>query len=129
MIQSQSIHHVSISVTDLQKAKSFYKDVFGLEEIQRPNFDFPGAWFQIGSQQLHLIVHPNTRTLRGSNQVNSRDGHFAVRVKDYHETIRHLEKLRIPYKENPKSITGWPQIYCCDPDGNVIEMNVEPKGL
>ena len=37
----QAIHHVSLSVSDLERARAFYKDVLGLREIPRPPFDFP----------------------------------------------------------------------------------------
>ncbi|WP_218244066.1 VOC family protein, partial [Pseudomonas sp. 2995-3] len=58
LIEIKELHHVSISVTDLDKAKHFYSDVLGFQEIERPDFDFPGAWYSLGSQQLHLIVYP-----------------------------------------------------------------------
>ena len=32
------------SVDDIAKAKAFYADVLGLENGERPNFSFPGAW-------------------------------------------------------------------------------------
>ncbi|MFC4770267.1 VOC family protein [Effusibacillus consociatus] len=125
MIECHSIHHISIVVTDLERAKSFYRDVLGLREIPRPNFDFPGAWFEIGNQQLHVIVHPPSQTLRTEGGIDSRDGHFAIRVTSYEQTLRHLEKLNVPHKAKPDSITGWAQIFCCDPDGNIIELNAE----
>lgn len=40
--------HVSVTVTDLDKAKAFYGDVLGLKEIPRPDFRFPGVWYSLG---------------------------------------------------------------------------------
>ncbi len=34
----------------------YYVDALGLERVPRPStFDTPGAWLQVGEQQLHLI--------------------------------------------------------------------------
>jgi catechol 2,3-dioxygenase-like lactoylglutathione lyase family enzyme len=129
LIKVESIHHVSLSVTDLQKAKHFYGTMLGLQELERPNFDFPGAWYQVGDQQLHLIVHLDSSTLRTDQNINSRDGHFAIRVKDYYETLKHLKDLGIEITEKPESTSGFAQIFCVDPDLNLIEFNVDQDSL
>ena len=36
--------HVSVTVTDVSKAREFYSDVLGFQEIARPAFNFPGIW-------------------------------------------------------------------------------------
>ncbi|MEW9668296.1 VOC family protein [Ammoniphilus sp. 3BR4] len=125
MIQYENIHHVSLIVTDLEKAKAFYSQVLALQEIPRPDFNFPGAWYQIGSQQLHLIVHPAAQTLRTKGGIDTKDGHFALRVKDYHRTVEWLKNMAVEMVLKPNSTAGFSQIYCCDPDGNVIEFNVD----
>ncbi|WP_226658512.1 VOC family protein [Guptibacillus hwajinpoensis] len=125
MIEIQRIHHVSLAVTDIEKAKSFYQDILCLEEIERPQFGFPGAWYQIGNQQLHLIVHPEAKTLRQTNELSSKEGHFAFRVKSYKETLRWLKEKGVEIYENPTSKSGFAQIFVADPDGNLIELNTE----
>jgi catechol 2,3-dioxygenase-like lactoylglutathione lyase family enzyme len=112
-------------VTDLERAKGFYEDVIGLRELPRPAFDFPGAWYELGDGQLHLIAHTTPRTLRGTTEIDSRDGHFAVRVADYEATLEHLRAHGIAIRERPTNPTPWAQLYITDPDGNVIELNVE----
>lgn len=129
MIEVVNIHHVSLSVTDLQKAKHFYGTMLGFQELERPNFDFPGAWYQVGNQQLHLIVHSDSSTLRMDQEINSRDGHFAIRVKDYYETLKQLKELGIKVSEKPNSKSGFAQIFCMDPDLNLIEFNVDQESL
>ena len=120
-----SLHHVSVCVTDLARARAFYGGVLGLEEIHRPIFSFPGAWYQLGDRQLHLIVHDTPRALRGTTAIDGKDGHFAFRVHDYDETVADLRDRGVPFWDNPQNPTPWKQVYVTDPDGNVIEFNVE----
>ena len=42
-------HHVALTVTDMARATWFYGEVLGLKPVQRPPFDFGGAWYQLGS--------------------------------------------------------------------------------
>lgn len=125
VLQIETLHHISLNVTDLNRAKRFYGDVLGLPEIERPPFDFPGAWYQVGDRQLHLIVSDQARTLRGTTEIDSRDGHFALRVQSYRKTREYLASVGVRMKDSPVNKTPWPQIYITDPDGNVLELNAE----
>ena len=125
MFAREALHHVALSVTDMDRAAWFYGTVLGLQEIPRPPFDFGGAWYQLGDRQLHLIVHPPTRTLRQSMEIGPRDGHLALRVRDRQEVLDRLLAHGIKVLDLPDNLTPWSQVYCCDPDGNVIEFNAE----
>ena len=125
LMKIESHHHVSVCVTDLERAKAFYGDVLGLPEIRRPAFSFPGAWYELGNWQLHLIVHTTPLALRGTTEIDGRDGHVAFRVRNYKETVDYLRARGVPFHENPQNPTPWAQVYVTDPDGNVIEFNVE----
>lgn len=129
MIVFENIHHVSLSVTDIKQAKHFYGTILELEEIDRPNFDFPGAWYKIGDQQVHLIVYKDSETLRINQQVETKDGHFAIKVRDYYQTLAFLKAKGVLVTEKPNSKSGFAQIFCTDPDNNVIEFNVEQASL
>jgi catechol 2,3-dioxygenase-like lactoylglutathione lyase family enzyme len=120
------LHHVSVCVTELARAKHFYSEVLGLRELPRPDLGFPGAWYRVGTtQELHLIVHGPSRTIRGTSEIDGRDGHFAVRVASLDETLARLRTHGVTLIESPRNATPWSQIYVTDPDGNVIEFNVE----
>jgi catechol 2,3-dioxygenase-like lactoylglutathione lyase family enzyme len=79
----------------------------------------------VGDRQLHLIVHPDTRTVRGTTEIDSRDGHYGLRVRSYRQTVEYLDARGVPHRDKPRNKTPWPQIYLTDPDGNVIELNAE----
>ncbi|MED4018927.1 VOC family protein [Sutcliffiella cohnii] len=129
MIKYKCLHHVSLNVTDLEKAKDFYSKILCLKEINRPDFGFPGAWYDIEGQQLHLIVDPASQTIREDKSLSSREGHFALRVESYTETLKWLKQNNVEVLEKPTSKSGFAQIFCADPDGNLIELNVEQKDL
>ena len=134
-IHSSSLHHVSLPVSDLERSRAFYRDILGLREIERPPFDFPGAWFAVGNDQLHLIGDSAEPTVRGKKGVDSRDIHFGVRVTSWTEALRFLESKGyrtdadeldpMKMKASPRPTAGFPQIYILDPDRNVIEINAE----
>jgi glyoxylase I family protein len=133
LLQIETIHHVSLPVTDLARAKAFYRGVLGLEEIPRPAFDFPGAWYALGDRHLHLIVGEQS-TLRDGKAIDSHDIHFAIRVRSYRGALEHFKSLGYDagatdparrLRENPTGKAGFPQIYVLDPDRNVVEINAE----
>ena len=95
MLDLETLHHVAVSVSDLARAKEFYGDVLGLEEIARPAFPFDGAWYRVGNQEVHLIVSrdPTFRTGKG---VTLEDGHFALRAKSFRAALAHLESKGVP---------------------------------
>lgn len=134
-MEIESLHHVALPVSDLDRAARFYREVLGLEEIARPPFSFAGKWYRVGShQQLHLIVHPHS-TFRHGKPLDSRDIHFAIRVPSFERALAWLRS--IGYREDadrmdpmkmqvtPESVAGFPQIQILDPDRNVIEINAE----
>lgn len=130
----ETLHHVSLPVTRLDDSRRFYEDVIGLEKIDRPNFEFKGEWYGLGDRQLHLIVHTEP-TLRGEKGVDSRDIHFAIRVKSFRRALEHLQSHGFSadavdgdprkMKVSPQATAGFPQIYVLDPDRHVIEINAE----
>ena len=123
------LHHVSLAVNDVEEAKHFYGTLLGFPELKRPNFDFPGAWYEIGNSQLHLIENKQAETLRHKDNIDSRDGHFAIRVEDYYQTVEFLESKGIDIIQKPNSKSGFAQIFCMDPSNNLIEFNVDQKEL
>jgi catechol 2,3-dioxygenase-like lactoylglutathione lyase family enzyme len=125
MLAIETIHHVSLCVTDLAQARHFYGGVLGLRELARPAFQFEGAWYEVGDRQLHLLVKPAATTLRGVTTLDPGDGHVALRVASYHATVAHLHQHGVVCRELPVNVTPWPQIFIADPDGNLIELNAE----
>ena len=109
-------HHVSVIVKDLEKCKWFYGEVLGLSGLERPDFGFPGLFFQVGTAtQLHLMVleEPVPDTM----------AHFAIEVADFQQALKTLEANGIKVVDGPgKRVDGSDYLFCKDPDGNLIEI-------
>lgn len=114
----KELNHVAIYVADVEKSILFYKEILGLEYLPRPAFDFPGAWFRLGSvQELHLIGIRNEPVVSGS-----RSNHFALEFLDLHAWEDHLIKKNATYRPPKPRPDGVLQIFLQDPDGYWIEL-------
>lgn len=117
-MEALELNHVALHVQDVAKSVGFYRDVMKLPMMDRPDFDFPGAWFRLGKfQELHLIGDRN-------QPVNShhRGGHFALTVDCLDEWESHLDAhqaVRLDRKNRPD---GALQTFVQDPDGHWIEL-------
>jgi catechol 2,3-dioxygenase-like lactoylglutathione lyase family enzyme len=125
-MEFERLHHVAVCVTDIDRAKRFYGGVLGLVEVTRPDFDFPGAWYEFADgSQLHLIVHDRPLALRGTTAIDPKDGHLALRVRSYDAMLTHLKAMGVGVVAQRRNRTPWAQIYVTDPDGNIVELNAE----
>ncbi len=113
-MQLTGIHHVSILVSDMERAVAWYRDVLGLPEVVRPsNFVTPVRWFELGEQQVHLI--PNDQP----DVISPR--HFAVHVDDCDAARETLRARGVEIRETVP-IAGAKRFFIADPDGNNIEV-------
>ncbi len=117
-MQVRQLNHVAIHVADVPTSEMFYRDTMGLPQMDRPAFDFPGAWFRLGEdQELHLIGD-----LDEPVHSHHRGGHFALIVDSLDKWETHLDArgaTRLPRKTRPD---GALQTFVQDPDGHWIEL-------
>ncbi len=110
------IHHVSLNVTDTDRALRFYRDLLGLPQVARPDFGIPGAWLDAGSgRQVHLIE---------TDQVPPDVGqHVAFRVDDLPGVIETVRAAGYTVTDPvPVGDTGMMQAFANDADGNRVEF-------
>ena len=113
-LQITHLDHASVLVTDLDRSRRFYGDLLGLREIPKPRtFTFSVLWFDLGGEQLHLLLSPEVDTISPR--------HFALRVADIDEARNHFRAHGVPIKETVL-IPGADRFFVTDPDGNRIEI-------
>lgn len=114
------IDHVSVVVADVGRSLRFYREVLGLGvDASRPDLGYPGAWLQVGAQQIHLLQVPNVDPVSGRPAHGGRDRHVALRVEDLDGVRAALDRAGVAYT---MSRSGRAALFCRDPDGNGIEL-------
>lgn len=112
--------HTAILVSDLDKARTFYSDILGLEESQERAFNFPGIWYQIGDYQIHLIHAPNWNNLIVNEAKWGRNPHLSLGTDNLASIITKLRDRDYPIQ---MSASGRNALFTQDPDGNIIEIS------
>jgi catechol 2,3-dioxygenase-like lactoylglutathione lyase family enzyme len=113
-----SLHHAQVFYPpgDEARARRFYGDALGLDEIARPETlqDRAGIWYAAPPGHVHLsadselALHPRR--------------HFALRVDDLDLVVGRLRVAGARFEE-ADPIPGWRRTYVFDPFGNKIELD------
>ena len=113
-----SLHHAQVFYPPGEEARArrFYTEALGLEEIERPGTlrDRGGLWFAAPPGHVHLsadrdlALHPRR--------------HFALRVSDLDAAVDTLKRSGARF-EDADPIPGWRRTYVFDPFGNKIELD------
>lgn len=110
------IAHVQVAIPPggEDAARAFYRDLLGLEEIEKPASlgGRGGAWFACGPQQLHCGVEAEIAITRR---------HAALLTDDLEALRRILGEAGIPIEEQPV-VPGWRRFHAIDPFGNRLEF-------
>jgi len=141
----KGLHHVGITVKDLDASIRFYHDVLGLEFSNEPSpwFDGPGLGPAVGVpgaalRQVSLLLGETTLELLEyksppsetaepllSNNIGA--SHVAFLVDDIHAKKAELEAEGIAFYSDVNSVdegvlAGWRWVYFEDPDGYPLEL-------
>ena len=114
------LHHVTLLVSDIDRALRFYRDLLGLPvDTTRPDLGYPGAWLDLCGAQLHLMELPNPDPLTGRPEHGGRDRHLALCIS---RLALAEERLRGAGLHYTLSRSGRPALFCRDPDQNALEL-------
>ena len=130
-----SLDHCSIRTVKLDTTRDFYVDILGMEDGDRPEFPFPGAWLYVdGVAVLHLVgVDPDDLSglqqyLGGATDAESLTGsgafdHIAFCAKDADTLIARLKDKGYPFRERQVPSMDLFQVFVDDPNGVTVELN------
>ncbi len=126
------IHHLSLTVRDLDVSEEFYTRVFGFVRVlELADAEGRGA--------KRVLAHPGTRTVIGFSLHSTNDGspfsefrtgldHFAIGVASHAELqawIARLDELGIAHGELTKTAVG-EYVAFRDPDNVQLELWANP---
>ncbi|HEY2473390.1 MAG TPA: VOC family protein [Candidatus Cybelea sp.] len=114
----RAIDHVQLAVPrgGEEKARVFYVDLLGMEEIPKPPelLSRGGIWLRSGTVLLHLGVDPEFRA--------ATKAHPAFRCADYGALIKRLTDRGVTVVPDNHLVEGREHCYIADPFGNRIEL-------
>lgn len=116
-----ALHHVSVIVSDTERALTFYCDLLGLTTDEtRPDLGYPGAWLNVApNQQIHLLEVPNPEQGLIRPAHGGRDRHLALLCSDLESLSQRLQAAGIAFS---RSQSGRQALFCRDPDDNAVEI-------
>ncbi len=118
-MQITAFLHAAIVVSDLAQSEHFYGTVLGLKKVDRV-LKFPGAWYEIGNVQVHLIVATTLPADLHNTEKWGRNRHLAFAVTDLATA---QAELLANGNVVQMSASGRPALFTRDPDNNLIELN------
>ncbi len=119
MIEVVSCLHAAIIVSNIDRSIEFYTNILGLTRVDRL-LNYPGAWYQIGDFQIHLIEDVNYRAEHQIDLMKStRNPHIALAIQDLEAAKQQLLAANCVVK---MSNSGRAALFTQDPDGNAIEL-------
>lgn len=114
------LHHASVLVRDLERSLAFYCGVLGLTiDDQRPDLGYPGAWLNVGDNQIHLLQLPNPDPVSGRPAHIGHDRHVALKATNIAQLQTALQTAGLPYTQSRSRRHA---LFCRDPDGNGLEF-------
>ncbi|HWX39775.1 MAG TPA: VOC family protein [Blastocatellia bacterium] len=115
-VQIKRLNHVQISIPpgDEEKARAFYGNVLGLEEIPKPEVLRPsgGLWYNVADIQLHIGVEVGQSPSKR---------HPAFEVENLEQIRAYLKENGVRTKDE-HSLPGVDRFSFLDPFGNRIEF-------
>src|SRR4029077_12704317 len=118
------LDHFNIRNHKLADTVRFYEDILGLQNGDRPNFAFPGAWmYSEGKAVVHLVdISPTTEPQKPDSGVVH---HVAFVSQGFVAMKARLQSKGMAFEA--RQVPGgdlW-QIFVNDPNGVMIELNYE----
>ncbi len=121
----QGMDHFTITALDRAQTLTFYCDVLGFVEGDRPDLGFPGAWLYAPSGE-HAILHIYWDRPMPTGRTGVID-HMAFSAKNLKMMKARFDERGIHYdlKQQKGSMT-W-QLFSTDPNGAKVELDFDPS--
>jgi catechol 2,3-dioxygenase-like lactoylglutathione lyase family enzyme len=122
------LDHFTITTSDLARSRSFYMDVLGLTEGDRPPLGFPGHWLYAGDRAILHLVGDDGAVKRGGRKANQQGfDHIALAARGMKDLAERLKARGVSFET--RDVPGRPrkQIFFLDPDGVKVELQFDAR--
>jgi glyoxylase I family protein len=116
-----NLDHVNINAprTVIEECRTFYVEVLGMYEGERPPFRSEGYWLYAGGQPL---VHLTVAAMRPIVSSGRTPDHVAFACEDFDATVATLRAKGVTFRVTEVPLTGQRQVFLQDPAGVGIEL-------
>ena len=121
---AKDLHHIAIKTHDVDATVSFYTDLMGAHTVDRPPFDFPGAWLQFGGTMVHLYGGWAAENKDGAvDRGGAAIDHIALLASDFDGMRDTIQRAGLEWRENDIPTANLWQLFVHDPNGVLVELN------
>jgi catechol 2,3-dioxygenase-like lactoylglutathione lyase family enzyme len=118
MIEVRGINHITLKVSELNKAIHFYQNILGAKIVHKGNtdvyLDISGIWFC-------LLEIKNAKPIQ-KDRVGVDHFAFTVTEENFHKAEALLQDKQVEITRGPILRGGGLTISFTDPDGNELEL-------
>jgi lactoylglutathione lyase len=120
--------YTGIRVRDLDRARRFYTEGFGLRSLRHGRMEAGGVWEELEDPASHRLLelnfYPGAPPFREGDELD----HLGFRVRDLEGHLAHLTRLGASIRIPPFGPPGQRLAFVADPDGIWIELYEEVSG-
>lgn len=114
------LDHVNVRTSRLEEMRTFYRDVMGMREGERPPFSFGGAWMYVADRPVvHLVQVATPPSSQGELSLE----HFAFAAEGLAEFVGRLDAAKVRYHITEPPRARIKQVNVNDPEGNHIHVD------
>lgn len=117
MIVIESVDHVGLTVSNLDRSIEFYRDLFDFE-IMEKFADTRQAFLRVGDIVIGLYEVEGYKNQGGTKNHLS----FYIDEEDFDDAVDEINEKEIPIVFGPDNLRKGKSVVFLDPDGNQIEI-------
>jgi catechol 2,3-dioxygenase-like lactoylglutathione lyase family enzyme len=121
-VRVRGLHHLALKVRDVRAATRFYRDNFGMRVVWEP--DPANVYLSSGTDNLALHEDPAVTREGALDHL----GFVVTTPEEVHAAADALRARGVPIAREPaRHRDGSVSCYCCDPDGNLVQILYLPE--
>jgi catechol 2,3-dioxygenase-like lactoylglutathione lyase family enzyme len=116
------MNHFTVIAEDLQRTLDFYVGALGLEQGERPDLGFAGAWLYADGRAILHVYGDRPVPPQRAGVID----HMAFSARGLADVRARLDARGIAYDLRRQKGSGVWQLFCLDPNGAKVELDFDP---